>query len=72
MSELINKLLGIKTAHAQVTFSATDANTSLEGIYTGVTSFMWDNLPGIVVFMIVVGLVWFFARKIKGGAKGKG
>ena len=72
MTELLNRLLGIPAAHAQVTFSATDANTALSGIYTGVTDFMWDNIAGIVVFMIVVGLVWFFARKIKGGAKGKG
>lgn len=71
MSNLLD-LLRIPAVHAQVTFSATDANASLASIYTGVTDFMWDNIVGVLLFAAVVGLVWFFYRKIRGGAKGKG
>jgi len=64
-------LLRIPAAQAQLTWSATDANTQLSATYSGVVAFMWQNLAAVLIFGAVVGLVWFFYRKIKGGAKGR-
>lgn len=70
---LLNFLLGIPTVHAQVTYSATDANTALSTTVTNLLSFFWANFTGVMGFAIVIGIVItfvvFLARRVGGRKK---
>lgn len=58
------------TAHAQVTYSATDANTAASTVVAGVLTFFWANVTPVLEIAAAIGIVltvvMFIMRKVGG------
>lgn len=54
-----------------VTFSATEAGGIIDTLYDGAVPFVTTYVPIIALLAVLVGLVWYFIRKLKGGLRGR-